>query len=1134
MKTWTTLLTLACAAVLATGCSEARKARRLAAAEKHFQAGDYAKAELEFKAARQLAPMDPQVFKRLGEIYYHQGKHSHAIAFLGKALEVSPGDSEVKLFLGRAKIELGGVRDAHDLASQVLAREPGNVEALLLLADTATPAQFAATGTLLQSAPAAAKASSGWHVAAGMLMAKQRRMDDALKLVTKATEINPDDAVAHQALGTLYFLLKDPAKGLAALKRAFEEAPLRSGIRISYLEVLRRAKGEDEAKTLGEDLAQKVPDFVPVLLFLADMANSQGDRDEAAKLVDKLLSLDPSNLKGLLLKGSVMIANADTNSVGYFERLAEMWRKNSQAPRSGPAGATNQAVAANAGTNEASTAAPEPVSRASVRASTLPPFILQKLGEAYLTVNDQDRALLYLSEAASRDTNSVETATLRDAVLARRGGDDLAAAIDSLEQTVKKAPAYTKARMLLADAYERHGRIDQAIEQYVYLTQSRPKSTEFMVMLAGAYMARTNFDEARKTLEKAMEVEPSSITILEQLTRLDLQQGKPKEAIERLQAQAARQPASAPLRYLAAHTWLATFPQTDTSTNDPAALAGSQAFQQAEVLFLKALEIDPLFRPAVISLADLYVMENRLEPAIGKLAAYSSKTNDMEVLMRLALTQEKAADKEAAAKTYEKLLATWPGHIVALNNLATIYSAQPSQAGRAVELARKALDPLPTGTPLSDAISDTLGWALCKQGDYEGALPYLQRAAASLSDNPEALIHLGLAQYMTGDEPSATNTLRRALQLKADAPNHEQARAALEILAINPSDPAESSLPILERRLASVPGDPAALRRLAASLEKAGQWAKAAGTYEQRARSAKGNANQAISMTKAAEIYAERLGDETKALELAKAARQLDAQNPRLAKLMGRLLFKAGDPQWAATLLEEAVRKSGDPETSYELAMAYYSLGRIPDAERQLKTLADSKQSPLAEQAARTLEFSSAAKDPTHAGQSAAEAQAALKKDPKYLPALYVLAVAQDKPDSAGNALQAYEKVLEQFPTFTPAAKKAILLNAQLGSDERAAELAVKHRDLALQDVQVSEALGLISFKRGDFQAAVRQLQTTGITNAASVASLQIARHRVGQRVDAAALQAALKAGLPKTLEAQAKEALAGVRPGGN
>jgi FimV-like protein len=67
--------------------------------------------------------------------------------------------------------------------------------------------------------------------------------------------------------------------------------------------------------------------------------------------------------------------------------------------------------------------------------------------------------------------------------------------------------------------------------------------------------------------------------------------------------------------------------------------------------------------------------------------------------------------------------------------------------------------------PGNGGVTDTLGYALLKNGRGEDARKVLEKAVAILPNNPTVNYHLALAYRETGDKAKATATLRKALQL---------------------------------------------------------------------------------------------------------------------------------------------------------------------------------------------------------------------------------------------------------------------------------------------------------------------------------------------------------------------------------
>src|SRR5206468_492499 len=147
---------------------------------------------------------------------------------------------------------------------------------------------------------------------------------------------------------------------------------------------------------------------------------------------------------------------------------------------------------------------------------------------------------------------------------------------------------------------------------------------------------------------------------------------------------------------------------------------------QAEAALLKAMELQPNFRPAYLSLAKIYVASNRYQQALEKLQGIVSKNpKDVPALMQIGMIQSEMKNYPAAAESYEKLLAVDPQFSPALNNIAYLYSERLGRIDEAYKMARRAKDLLPN----EPYTADTLGWILYKRGEYSWALNLLQESA---------------------------------------------------------------------------------------------------------------------------------------------------------------------------------------------------------------------------------------------------------------------------------------------------------------------------------------------------------------------------------------------------------------------
>lgn len=187
------------------------------------------------------------------------------------------------------------------------------------------------------------------------------------------------------------------------------------------------------------------------------------------------------------------------------------------------------------------------------------------------------------------------------------------------------------------------------------------------------------------------------------------------------------------------------------------ALYGEQQFSQwlrsqrrqhadlAEPLYLIELEVTAQHRPT----ADIALLDR----AIDELPASTT------LLMRRALLLEQRGAPAQAAADLKLVVAQDPNNAKALNTLGYMKLTQLGLAreGHALIERANALE------PDNPAILDSLGWALYKLGDLQGALGKLLRAH-SLLDDPEVASHLGEVYWQLNKPDKAVNLWREALQ----------------------------------------------------------------------------------------------------------------------------------------------------------------------------------------------------------------------------------------------------------------------------------------------------------------------------------------------------------------------------------
>ena len=119
-------------------------------------------------------------------------------------------------------------------------------------------------------------------------------------------------------------------------------------------------------------------------------------------------------------------------------------------------------------------------------------------------------------------------------------------------------------------------------------------------------------------------------------------------------------------------------------------------------------------------------------------------------------------ERAEALALYSELIDERPDDRIIANNFVSLSSdlqLDEASIARALEIAKTFED---VDNPY---YRDTVGWAYYRAGDYDRALEYLSQAAGEVEESAEMRYHLGAAQFASGDEEAARESLQQALTL---------------------------------------------------------------------------------------------------------------------------------------------------------------------------------------------------------------------------------------------------------------------------------------------------------------------------------------------------------------------------------
>jgi tetratricopeptide (TPR) repeat protein len=682
-----------------------------------------------------------------------------------------------------------------------------------------------------------------------------------------------------------------------------------------------------------------------------------------------------------------------------------------------------------------------------------------QLAQAYLANGDFDKATANLEQAIARDPDFAEATMLLAKIQIQNRNLDTA--ISELEKLVRQQPLQVKAQLLLAAAYRQDKRFDDAMTIYNSLEKALPGNPQIPLLIGSVYVDQNDNAGARREFDRAQEMAPDNLQVLAQLVDLDLSEKQYTAALGRVQGRLQKNPGQAELYMLQARVFSA-----------------EGEYEQSEAALRKGLAASPDNANLTLLLAQAYVVSKQNDQALVQLdRVLAGNPKNLSALMLKASIYGLNQDFSKQADIYEKMLEIEPNDPLALNNLAYLYSENLHQLDRAYELAQRARVLL----PFDPSAADTLGWIYFLRGAYPTALGLLQQSAAALPNEPENQFHLGKVNYMLGNEDAARTAFQRALQITAgpEFPDRDECRTCLAILAINPQSADANDLATLEKRTAEKPDDTVALGRLAAAYQYRGKPDQAIASYEAVLRAVP---NNLAAMLNLAQLYAAK--NPAKAYELAQSAYKLAPDHPAVARIYGRLAYQDGDFKLANALLQQAVqRQTDDSQTLFDFGRSAYSLGKISDATTALQNaLQLNLPAPQSMEAKRLLDMIDLAADPARAATATAQVSEILSSEPNYVPALMVDGIIDERNAHVASAEAAYEKILAQYPDFSPAQRLlAILYSQDPARLSRAYDLAVKARAVYPNDAPLAKATGILLCLQGDYSHASSLLKGTSV-----------------------------------------------------
>jgi putative PEP-CTERM system TPR-repeat lipoprotein len=662
-----------------------------------IQVGKLADAKTAIEAARKIAPNHLLVVYTHAMVDFREGKYKPAMESLQQVLRAVPDHMPSLLLMGTVQLALGSDQQAELYLRKFIDMSPGHVYANKILASIALKNNNPeAAITLLMPLLEKEQNDPGLLAMVGDAQMRTRHYSKAADYFQKASDLAPQSAKMHLAIGINRLGLGENARAIAELERA------------ASLDTKNTEAG--------------------TLLVMTHLRNK--DYDKALVAVNAMELQHGKNPLVANLKGGVFLARQEltnarasfqqalTLDAGYLPALDNLTQLDLLDKKPEQARQRYEAALAKDKKNAG---------------------LMTALAQLASAQGNGAEAIRWLERAASDNPDSLPSALLLADAYQRSGAKEKAL---TLAQKIQAAhPSHAGALGLLAEIQFGNGKYNQALENYRKLTTLKPDSAALQMRIARVQVAQNDLDGALDSARNALALQADALEAQALAVALLIKKSSFPEALAMAKTVQQQRPSSPVGLMFEGDTFAA-------QNKLPEAL---QAYERG----FKISKDGKL----LLKIHQSLMQAGKLQEADARLVQWLQEhPTDLAIRLYFAGTKLSSKQYKLAMQEYEKIILQDPKNVIALNDMA--WSCQQEKDSRALSFAERAfaLDPgnpavldtlgwilLEHGdttravsllqkasalAPLAPEIRYHLGMGLVKAGDRHGARKQFEQLLA--------------------------------------------------------------------------------------------------------------------------------------------------------------------------------------------------------------------------------------------------------------------------------------------------------------------------------------------------------------------------------------------------------------------
>ena len=832
-----------------------------------LESADLATAEIELAKAHELGLRSDALEIALARTQLARGRADQVLAQLrDKTLSDNAAQAELLALLGMAHLARGEMREARARFAQALGTDGANVTAMLGSARLAAIDGDAAR---------------------------------ALATVDQALAAAPASFEALMLRGDLLAFQKD-ARAEEAYRAAIQAAPQQVGARVSLISHLLRARALDKAAVEVDALQKAAPRDPRTPFTRALLQMEQRSYAQARETIQQVLKVVPEHVPSLTLAGV-----AAFESGAFPEAEAHLRKALAKAPDSYMAKRTLAAARLRLGQTEL---ALRDVQELLVEHGS-DPGVLALAGEAHLANGDLSAAARYYEQAKKAAPQSARLRTRLAEVRFAAGDADRGLKELQAASASDAADSY-QADLAIISVHLRRRETDKALDALKVLESKQPANPLVHNLRGLALAQKRDLAGARKSFERALELQATYMPAVANLARLDLREKKADAARKRYEAVLQKEPNNEP-----AMLGLAVLMR----------ISGAKT-EEIDRLLKRAVAANPTSVAARSALINFQLRNRDAKAALAAAQeANAALPGNAAVVQMLGVVQLAAGETRQALGSFQRLAELAPKSPQPHLQMARVHLAEkkPDEAIRALRAA------LAVQPDLASAHKDIAAIYVATNRAGEA----LSEARALQKQRPDQPFGFALEGEIEVAQKNWGNAERvyRAASRKFD---HALLAMRTHAVLLAAGKPAEAEA-FAQDWIGRHPKDASMLEYLGDSDIQAKRYASAARRYQGVLAKQPDNARALNNLA--------WVGNELKrpeALEQAERAHDLAPDNAAIMDTLGWILTQRGERERGLELLARATELAPDaPGIRLNLAKALTQAGRKEPARKELEAL---------------------------------------------------------------------------------------------------------------------------------------------------------------------------------------------------